>query len=247
MASVKTGLFAGLVVVALAGCGSAATGSSPSGDATQTVEAAATPTAQGSAGAETGTPAATTSPAGTVSGPAAKPCGGTGCTALASEKYGTRRITAVDPGGSAVVLQPVAGIPAEDWRISVAGTVSDFSRAGLIGPVVGEMWPTSEAYEYEYAPRGVASGKCLGIAGTATAIALKPCGLGASTLWVALTADRSGGFSPLISATDTSKKTPIVLTATSADGALTISGLSVTGGTVAPAQMWRPVTGLPPA
>jgi hypothetical protein len=243
MAWVKTGVFAGLVIVALTGCGSAAVSSSPSGNATQTVEAAATPTAQG--GSATAAPAATASPAATVSGPAAKPCGTTGCTALASEKYGTRRITAVDPGGSAVVLQPVAGIPAEDWLVSVAGTVSDFHRAGLIGPVVGEMWPTEKAYEYEYAPRGIASGKCLGVAGTA--IALKPCGVGASTLWVALTADRSGGFSPLISATDTSKKTPIVLTATSADGALTISELSVTGGTVAPAQMWQPVTGLPPA
>jgi hypothetical protein len=244
MVSVKTGVISGLVLAALAGCGSAAVSSSPSGNATQTVEAAATPAAQG--GSATAAPAATASPASPaspVSGPAAQTCNGSGCTALASQKYGTRRLTAVDSAGSAVGLQPVAGIPAEDWRIRVAGTVGDFHQAGIIGPVVGEMWPSAKAYEYEYAPRGIASGRCLGVAGTA--ITLRPCGVGASTLWVALTADRSGAFSPLITATDTRKQAPLVLTATSADGALTLSELSVTGGAVAPAQMWQPVAGLP--
>jgi len=106
--------------------------------------------------------------------------------------------------------------PAEDFIISNEGLVSTFyADGGLVSSELDQKYGTDRAYELEYAPYGVDSGLCMGIASTAgngTPVALEPCGASSKTLWVVDTgADASGAYNPLINGSDTNFDTPFVL------------------------------------
>jgi len=77
------------------------------------------------------------------------------------------------------------------------------------------------AFENEYAPFGVDSGLCLGVAATAfndEGVTLQPCGVSANTVWILDTLDQSftaawqHGYIPLINGSDTNFSHPFVLT-----------------------------------
>ena len=75
------------------------------------------------------------------------------------------------------------------------------------------------AIELEYAPFGVDSGLCMGVAATAPpseGVTLQPCGVSAKTVWIIDTNDSpatfSGGYVPLINGSDTNFSHPFVLT-----------------------------------
>jgi hypothetical protein len=98
--------------------------------------------------------------------------------------------------------------PAEDWTITDQGPASTFYATGLLSSalaihyactpgttvaVAGAQVPCSpqgrdeEAWELEYAPYGVNSGLCMGVASTAFSgekVALEPCGVTSKTVWV---------------------------------------------------------------
>jgi len=125
--------------------------------------------------------------------------------------------------------------PAEDWTATDDGTTADFYAAGLVGSAValhygciagagqfefpscaGEV--NDAAYELQYAPFGVDSGLCAGVAATATAgekVALEPCGVSAKTVWIE---DTNPGDAPVppyyaaINGSDTNFSQPFVLT-----------------------------------
>jgi hypothetical protein len=125
--------------------------------------------------------------------------------------------------------------PAEDWTASFQGTVSDFYAAGLVGSAVAlhygcvagtgaDEFPSCAgsvndgAYELEYAPYGVDSGLCAGLAATATAgekVTLQPCGVSSKTVWII---DNLPGDAPVppyyaaINGSDTNFAQPYVLT-----------------------------------
>ena len=141
--------------------------------------------------------------------------------------------------------------PAEDWTVAFQGTVSDFFAAQLVSstlalhygcipagdpganfpncpfsvtgfPTSGSA-PTSDylAFENEYAPFGVDSGLCLGVAATAfndEGVTLQPCGVSSKTVWVLDTLDQqfthawAHGYIPLINGSDTNFSQPFVLT-----------------------------------
>jgi hypothetical protein len=178
---------------------------------------------------------------------------GSACAEPYSHQYGNTAIAAVDAGG----VQPGLGVglsaagtySIEDFEINNFGPVSDFYQDGLVGPVVGQTWPTDETYQYNYAPDGVLSGLCLGLADTASTgegVTLQPCGVDANTVWIALSADEIDGYQPMINATDTIVDTPYVLTAVkgrfvlrgTSDIDLEVEPLSLVSGTLNPAQMW---------
>ena len=98
--------------------------------------------------------------------------------------------------------------PAEDWTYADQGTVADFYEAGLVdsavalhygctatvaasdqiacgtGPGAGVNDP---AFEIEYAPDGVDSGLCLGLASTAVSgegVSLQECGTTSRVVWI---------------------------------------------------------------
>jgi len=149
--------------------------------------------------------------------------------------------------GQPIILFRAANFdPAEDWTVAFQGTVADFFAAGLVSSAValhygcisgpGGNFPdcpfnvtsasgpgTSNflAFENEYAPFGVESGLCLGVAATAfqgEGVTLQPCGVSAKTVWILDTLDQqfthawAHGYIPLINGSDTNFSHPFVLT-----------------------------------
>lgn len=166
-----------------------------------------------------------------------------GCVDIFSRTFGTHR----DPGfiadvfrqgakvGNPIILwRPSNTDPAEDFVQELNGPTSDFYAAGLVsstvalhyGCVAGVNFPKclpnstdDPAYEIEYAPYGVDSGLCIGVAATAFSgekVTLQPCGISAKTIWIA---DLNGspstitqGYVPVINGSDTNFSHPYVLT-----------------------------------
>jgi hypothetical protein len=152
--------------------------------------------------------------------------------------------------GQPIILFRTANYdPALDWTVSFQGTVADFFAAGLVssslalhyGCIAGVNFPncpfnvtstqspaapTTEnsdylAFENQYAPFGVDSGLCLGVAATAVSgegVTLQPCGVSSKTVWVLDTLDQqfttawAHGYIPLINGSDTNFSQPFVLT-----------------------------------
>jgi hypothetical protein len=108
--------------------------------------------------------------------------------------------------GQPVILFRTANFdPAEDFTLAFQGTVQSFWQSGLVssavalryGCVVGTSqfeFPTcapaavnDDAFEIEYAPFGVDSGLCIGVAAAAFAgekVTLQPCGVSSKTVWI---------------------------------------------------------------
>ena len=147
--------------------------------------------------------------------------------------------------GQPIILFRTANFdPALDWTFAFEGTVADFYAAGLVssalalhyGCIAGVNFPNCPfnvssisgskssdylAVENEYAPFGVDSGLCMGVAATAfndEGVTLQPCGVSSKTVWVLDTLDQqfttawAHGYIPLINGSDTNFSQPFVLT-----------------------------------
>jgi hypothetical protein len=181
--------------------------------------------------------------AGTAS--AATPSCGGSCIDIFSHQFGTHRspnyvVDVLRQGekvGQPIILFRTANFdPAEDWTVSFQGTTADFFAAGLVGAAVALHYgciPTvnfpdcygqtavavnDPAFEIEYAPYGVDSGLCLGLASTAfqeEKVSLQPCGVSAKTVWIADIFDSPStlfnGYIPLINGSDNNFSQPYVL------------------------------------
>ena len=186
--------------------------------------------------------------AGTAS--AATPSCGGGCLNLFSKQFGTHKspnyvVDVLRQGekvGQPVILFRTANYdPAEDWTVAFQGTVADFFAAGLVSSALAlhygclpstfpggscksatnpHGFPNDPAFENEYAPFGVDSGLCLGVAATAfndEGVTLQPCGVSSKTVWILDFQDSwstfiHGGYIPLINGSDTNFSHPFVLT-----------------------------------
>ena len=202
--------------------------------------AAATLTLVGGAGAA-GVLGAGTATAATPS------CGGF-CPDIFSHQFGTHRspnfvldvLRQGEKVGQPIILFRTANYdPAEDFTVSFQGTTADFQAAGLVGAalalhygcIAGDNFPdcygistpgfavNDPAFEIEYAPFGVDSGLCMGVASTAfqeEKVSLQPCGVSAKTVWVADIFDSPqtlfNGYVPLINGSDNNFSQPYVLT-----------------------------------
>src|ERR1700729_3010747 len=171
--------------------------------------------------------------AGTAS--AATPSCGNSCINLFSRQFGTHAepnyvVDVLRQGekvGQPIILFRTANFdPAEDWTVAFQGTVADFFAAGLVSAAVdlhygggSPAFPNDFAFENEYAPFGVDSGLCLGVAATAfndEGVTLQPCGVSSKTVWIVDTFDSPttlfNGYVPLINGSDTNFSHPFVLT-----------------------------------
>jgi hypothetical protein len=161
---------------------------------------------------------------GTLSASAATPSCGHRCIDLFSREFGTHRSPAFvldvwrqgkNVGQPVILYQASNSDPAEDFTISVQGTVHDFYEAGLVTAALNLHYSNFEAYEIEYSPLGVASGLCVGVGSTpgdGTPVALEQCGVSSKTLWIADSYDTiAGGYVPLINGADTNFSHPYVL------------------------------------
>jgi hypothetical protein len=171
---------------------------------------------------------------------------GPGCINLFNQKFGTADVAAVS-GGAATVGQPVilsaaAFSATEDWTEALQGKVSDFYAAGLMNATLNEHYGTDETVEIQYAPGGIDSGLCLGIASGPsqnTPVTLQPCGVSVDTVWILDTADANGGYTPLISGNDAKYPAPYVLTANTTGDNLTTQALKTNPGAASGAQRWQ--------
>jgi len=171
--------------------------------------------------------------AGTAS--AATPSCGWSCLDLFSHQFGTHKspnyvVDVLRQGekvGQPIILFRTANYdPAEDFTFAFQGTVADFFAAQMVsaqvdlhygGGAVG--FPNDPAFENEYAPFGVDSGLCVGVAATAfndEGVTLQPCGVSSKTVWIVDTFDSPAtlnhDYVPLINGSDTNFSHPFVLT-----------------------------------
>ncbi len=142
-------------------------------------------------------------------------------------------------GQPIILFRQSNGDPAEDFTISYQGQVSDFLAAGLVSQNVAlhygggcefyapgapattdncdVFYPNDFAFEVEYAPYGVNSGLCVGVASTAvngTDVSLQPCGVTAKTVWIQDVDNATGfvdSYAPYINGSDTNFSHPYVL------------------------------------
>jgi len=120
--------------------------------------------------------------------------------------------------------------PAEDFSLSYQGLASDFCAAGLVsaltclhyggGATLGKgTYPDLPAWEIEYAPYGVDSGLCLGVAEPAfndEGVTLQPCGISGKTVWIGASPYSPviplGKYNVVINGSNTNFSHPFVLT-----------------------------------
>lgn len=179
---------------------------------------------------------------GALTASAATPSCGSNCVDLFSRAFGTHRtpgyvLDVLRQGarvGQPVVLYRTSNTdPAEDFVPSLQGLTSEFYAAGLVSSALalhygcsgavnqvpcGPLAVDDPAIELEYAPFGVDSGLCVGVAATARqgeGVTLQPCGVSAKTVWVVDVNDSPStiahGYLPLINGSDTNFSHPFVL------------------------------------
>ncbi len=152
---------------------------------------------------------------------AATPSCGASCINLFARLYGPAFVLDVlNQGanvGQPIILAPASSSnPGEDFIASDQGLVSDFIAAGLVSLGLSG-YNSKPAFEFEYAPFGVATGLCVAVGATPannTPVSLQPCGVSAKTAWIIdQPITSSGTYTSLINAaTDTSFSNPYSLT-----------------------------------
>jgi hypothetical protein len=164
---------------------------------------------------------------GTLSASAATPACGGGCISIFSRELGTYAqpnvVEAVLQGvanvGQPVILKPASSSdPSEDLIVPRAGLVSDFYAAGMVSAEVNGHYGNLRAAQIEYAPFGMASGLCVGVATIAfqgEGLTLQPCTVPATTVWIVDTADSpttvAAGYFPLVNGSPTAFSRPFAM------------------------------------
>lgn len=156
---------------------------------------------------------------------AATPLCGQRCIDIFSREFGTpvhpNYVESVLKGtakaGQPTILAPISNSnPAGDFIVPRAGLVSDFFNAGMVSATVNSHYGALRALQVEYAPFGVASGLCSGLATAAyqnEGLTLQPCSVPGTTVFIIDTADSPvKGYFPLINGSTTDFIHPFVMT-----------------------------------
>jgi hypothetical protein len=178
------------------------------------------------------------SAAGTLAAQAATPSCYEHCAEVFSQKSGHMFILDVllqhVKAGQPIVLYRASNADAgEDFTIFESARVSRFADDGLVSSAVAVRYgggcarvssvthncvthyANDWAYKFEYAPDGVPSGLCMGVAkapADGTKVVLESCGDLTKTTWVAAANAAIGnGYVPLVNGSDTNVKDPYVL------------------------------------
>ena len=166
---------------------------------------------------------------------AGTPSCGPSCINIFSRQFGTHRSPnfvmdvlrqGMKVGQPIILFRTSNADPAQDFTVAFQGLVSDFFAAGLVSSALNLHYGNGSvaaidqpARESEYAPFGVDSGLCVGLATTAVSgegVTLQPCGVSAKTVWVVDVADSPAtlnrGYVPLINGSTTNFSHPHVMT-----------------------------------
>jgi hypothetical protein len=189
--------------------------------------------------------------AGAMTAQAATPSCGSRCVSIYTEGWGAGNILdvykRVDKVGQKVILwAPSNYDPAEDFTAAFEGSVHSFYEAGLASAALNLHYGKDPAFELEYAPYGVESGLCVGVAKTAAngeAVTLQQCGASSKSVWVVDRAQGTKNGVPLINGSDTNFADPYVLT--NRAGVLYTQQLSgFSNGTINDNQIWAGEAGV---
>jgi hypothetical protein len=160
---------------------------------------------------------------GTLSARAATPECGDDCISIFSRELGTYthpNVVETVLGGVAKVGQPVilkrasSSDPSQDF-LPRGGLVSDFYAAGMVSADVNRHYGDLTAAQIEYAPFGMPSGLCVGLAAIAfqnEGLTLRPCTVPATTVWIIDTADYPAGYFTIVNGSTTDFSRPFAMT-----------------------------------
>ncbi|TCN40735.1 hypothetical protein EV644_10517 [Kribbella orskensis] len=149
---------------------------------------------------------------GTGSASAATPQCGDACISIFSKVLGTPAqpnfvediLGGVARVGQRVILKQASGSDPSEDIIPHGGTVADFYAAGMVSAEVNSHYGSLRAVQQEYAPLGVPSGLCVGLASVAyqdEPLTLQPCSVPATTVWILNPAlSHAPGYFPIINA-----------------------------------------------
>jgi hypothetical protein len=120
--------------------------------------------------------------------------------------------------GQPVVLAPASGSdPSQDF-LPRAGLVSDFYEMGMVSAEVNSHYGSLNASQIEYAPHGVPTGLCAGLADVAfqgQGLTLQPCNAPGRSVWIIDTADSpttAPEYFPIVSGSTTDFSRPFAMT-----------------------------------
>jgi hypothetical protein len=106
--------------------------------------------------------------------------------------------------------------PSQDWRVTYQYPVFVLYRLGLISAAMNLHYHFRPAFESMWAPYGVSSNLCRGLARTAyqgEPVTLQPCGAFPRTLWVVKRSFGNYGGNALINGSTNNPSVPYVMTA----------------------------------
>lgn len=162
---------------------------------------------------------------GALSASAATAACGASCVSIFSRELGTYAqpnfvedvFQGVAQVGQPVVLKAASSSDPSEDTIPHTGLVSDFFAAGMVSADVNQHYGNLNAAQLEYAPSGVASGLCVGLATIAyqnEALTLQPCSVPATTVWIIDTADSPStapAYFPIVSGSTTDFSNPFAM------------------------------------
>jgi hypothetical protein len=139
--------------------------------------------------------------------------------------------------------------PGEDWSFTDVNTVPNLITEGLVSPLLANNFSGDTGFELQFAPYGVLSGLCQGVADVAynnERVTLQWCGnqngaLLGSTVWIlgeGLAPPPYDGFLPIISGTTTNFSDPQVLSAKALNRLVTFRLQGFSDGQIYSNQLW---------
>jgi hypothetical protein len=188
---------------------------------------------------------------------------GSSCTSPSVESLGTGEVLTVS-GSSVAMAAASSSNSGQDWTVEAEGTVTAGVDAGILSSRLMLNYQNSNLVEFQYAPDGVPSDKCLG-EGTVSAteetttslpVTLLQCGVTTESLWIVDQSNALSQYDDLISANGVGAclpgsiycspvfpfAEPGVLTVTSS-GTVEVTPLSEIGGVISDqGQAWTAYT-----
>ncbi|MFC5264813.1 hypothetical protein ACFPJ1_22095 [Kribbella qitaiheensis] len=156
---------------------------------------------------------------------AATPACGANCLSVFSKELGTYAhpnfvehvFGGVASVGTPTGLAPASGMDtSEDFINPHSGPVSDYYAMGLVSAAVNDAYGSFQASQLEYAPAGVRTGLCVGVADDPhqnEALSLQPCTVPGKTVWIigSPLSPSTPGFFPIISGATADFSRPFVM------------------------------------
>jgi hypothetical protein len=159
----------------------------------------------------------------TLSAGAATPACGPGCVSIFSKELGSSAqpgpvedvLDGVAAIGQPLILKQASSSDSSEDTVPNRMLVSDFYAAGMVSADVNSHYGDLFATQIQYAPNGVRTGLCVGLAKVAyqnEGLTLQPCSVPAVTVWILDTTDSPApGYFAIVNASTTDFDHPFAM------------------------------------